>query len=66
MVRPECGAKHGKLHDGEGTGFAMKRKRLGEVLREKKRITEEDLQSVMDEQQAKSVLLGEPLLERER
>jgi type IV pilus assembly protein PilB len=43
----------------------MKRKKLGEVLRDRKRITEEDLQSVIDEQQAKSVLLGELLLERD-
>ena len=43
----------------------MKRKKLGEVLRERKRISEEDLQSVIDEQQAKSVLLGELLLERD-
>jgi type IV pilus assembly protein PilB len=42
----------------------MKRKKLGEVLRERKRISADDLQSAIDEQDKKSVLLGELLLER--
>ncbi len=42
----------------------MKRKRLGEVLRERKRISAEDLQKTIDEQQVKSILLGELLLQR--
>jgi len=42
----------------------MRKKRLGDVLRDKKRISAEDLQQVIDEQQQKSVLLGELLLER--
>ncbi len=42
----------------------MKRKKLGEVLRERKRINAEDLQSAIEEQEKKSILLGELLLER--
>jgi type IV pilus assembly protein PilB len=42
----------------------MKRKKLGEVLRERKRINAEDLQSAIEEQEKKSMLLGELLLER--
>jgi type IV pilus assembly protein PilB len=43
---------------------SMRRKRLGEVLRERKRITAEDLERVIEEQQGKASLLGELLLER--
>jgi type IV pilus assembly protein PilB len=42
----------------------MRKKRLGEVLRERKRITAEDLDRVIEEQQGKAALLGELLLER--
>jgi type IV pilus assembly protein PilB len=42
----------------------MKRKKLGEVLRDRKRINAEDLQSAIDDQEKKSILLGELLLER--
>lgn len=42
----------------------MKRKKLGEVLRERKRISADDLQQAMEEQDKKSILLGELLLER--
>ena len=42
----------------------MKRKKLGEVLRERKRINAEDLQNAIEEQEKKSMLLGELLLER--
>jgi type IV pilus assembly protein PilB len=42
----------------------MKRKRLGEVLQERKRITAADLQSAIEEQEKKTILLGELLLER--
>ncbi|HEV8384236.1 MAG TPA: ATPase, T2SS/T4P/T4SS family [Candidatus Acidoferrales bacterium] len=42
----------------------MKRKRLGEVLQERKRITAAILQSAIEEQEKKTVLLGELLLER--
>ena len=43
----------------------MKRKKLGEVLRERKRINAADLQSAIEEQEKKSILLGELLLERD-
>jgi type IV pilus assembly protein PilB len=42
----------------------MRRKRLGDVLREKKRISAEELDKVVSEQQSKALLLGELLLER--
>jgi len=42
----------------------MKRKKLGEVLQDRKRISAVDLQSAIDEQEKKAVLLGELLLER--
>lgn len=43
----------------------MKKKRLGEVLRERKRISSEDLERILTEQQAAAKMLGEFLLERE-
>jgi type IV pilus assembly protein PilB len=43
----------------------MKRKKLGEVLRDRKRISADDLQSAIDDQEKKSLLLGELLLERD-
>jgi len=42
----------------------MRKKRLGDVLREKKRVSAEALEQIVDEQQGKSGLLGELLLER--
>jgi len=42
----------------------MAKKRLGDVLRERKRITENDLEKALHEQQAGSLLLGEHLLQR--
>ncbi|HUQ49369.1 MAG TPA: hypothetical protein VM056_01540, partial [Terriglobales bacterium] len=42
----------------------MARKRLGDVLRERKQITVEDLDQVLNEQQDTTRLLGELLLER--
>jgi type IV pilus assembly protein PilB len=42
----------------------MKRKRLGEVLKEGGHISEEDLQTLFREQQGKMVRLGELILER--
>jgi type IV pilus assembly protein PilB len=42
----------------------MRRRRLGDVLKERKRITSEALEEVIQEQAQKSVLLGELLLER--
>ena len=42
----------------------MKRKRLGEVLRERKRLTQDQLDSALEEQQKNAGLLGEMLLER--
>jgi type IV pilus assembly protein PilB len=42
----------------------MRRKRLGEVLRERKKVTPEILERVLEEQEKTSSLLGELLLER--
>src|SRR5258706_5443936 len=42
----------------------MARKRLGDVLRDRKRISEADLDKALQEQQAGSLLLGEFLLQR--
>lgn len=42
----------------------MKRKKLGEVLRERGKISLEDLQNVVSDQQGKMLYLGEILLER--
>ena len=42
----------------------MGRKRLGEVLREQGKLSAEDLEKVIAEQQGKVVRLGELLLER--
>ncbi len=42
----------------------MKRKRLGDVLRERKRLSEDQLDAVLQEQQKNAGLLGELLLDR--
>ncbi len=42
----------------------MKKKRLGEVLRERKRISATDLEKILSEQQGAAKMLGELLLER--
>jgi len=42
----------------------MRRKRLGDLLRERGRISHKDLTNAVQEQQAKAVLLGELLLKR--
>ncbi len=42
----------------------MPKKRLGDVLKERKRITEIDLEKALQDQQAGSLLLGEHLLQR--
>src|SRR6202051_4832626 len=42
----------------------MKRKKLGEVLRERGKISLDDLQNVVSDQQGKMLYLGEILLER--
>jgi len=43
----------------------MRKKRLGEVLQEKKRLSADDLEKAIAEQQEHAMLLGELLLERE-
>ncbi len=48
----------------QGERRPVKRKKLGEVLREHKRISADDLQKVIEEQESSSILLGELLLER--
>ena len=42
----------------------MKKKRLGEVLRERGHITPSDLTKVIEEQQGKLIHLGELMLQR--
>ncbi len=42
----------------------MKRKRLGEILKDRGEISEADLQNLFKEQQGKMVRLGELILER--
>ena len=42
----------------------MKRKKLGEVLREKGKISPADLQTIIGEQEGKVIHLGELMLER--
>ena len=42
----------------------MKRKRLGDVLKERGKISAESLQKLFDEQQDKVIRLGELILER--
>ena len=50
--------------DPPASRCSMKKKRLGEVLRERKRISATDLEKILSEQQGAAKMLGELLLER--